>query len=247
MFHFFQGQDTRHGVPGMSFADDLRTEVKRIFKDTWTTRDGQVVPESGDLKLSNDAVTLDATVLYADLAASTDLVDNYKAYFAAEIYRAYLYCAAKIVRAEGGVITAYDGDRIMAVYIGDSKNTCATRTALKINWAVKNIVNPALKNQYSHKNYTVAQTIGVDTGALFVARTGIRGSNDLVWVGRAANYAAKLTALSPKYPTRVTKEVFSRLNDSLKTTNERAMWERVSWTTMGNIDIYRSTWWWSLD
>ena len=231
----------------MGIADDLRTEVKRIFRDTWTTRDGQVVPESENLKLSNDAVTLDATVLYADLSASTDLVDGYKAYFAAEIYRTYLYCAAKIIRAEGGVITAYDGDRIMAVYIGGSKNTSAVRTALKINWAVCNIVNPALNNQYSRTSYTVKQTIGIDTGALFVARTGIRGSNDLVWVGRAANYAAKLTALSPTYPTRLTNDVFKGLHDSLKTTKGRSMWEKASWTTMGDIDIYRSTWLWPLD
>ena len=33
--------------------------------------------------------------------------------------------------------------------------------------------------------------LGIDTSKLFVARTGIRKSNDLVWVGRAANYAAK--------------------------------------------------------
>src|SRR5207248_4620847 len=101
------------------------------------------------LKLNNDAVKLDATVLYADLSASTGLVDGYKQHFAAEIYKAYLHCAAKIIRSEDGVITAYDGDRVMAVFIGTSKNTSAARSALKINWAVKNIVNPALKDQYS--------------------------------------------------------------------------------------------------
>ena len=231
----------------MSLADDLRTEVKRIFREAWTTRDGEVVPESEDLKLSNDAVKLDGTVLYADLSASTALVDGYNAHFAAEIYRAYLYCAARIIRAEGGAITAYDGDRIMAVYIGDSRNTSAARTGLKINWAVKNIVNPALKNQYPKTSYEVRQTIGIDTSTLFVARTGIRGSNDLVWVGRAANYAAKLTTLSASYPTRLTTEVFKRLADSAKTTKGKSMWERVTWKTMGGIDIYRSTWSWSLD
>ena len=85
----------------MSLADELRTEVGRIFRDSWSTRDGRLVPESEDLKLGNDAVMLDATVLYADLSASTGLVDHYKAHFAAEVYRAYLYCAARIIRAEG--------------------------------------------------------------------------------------------------------------------------------------------------
>ena len=231
----------------MSVAEDLRREVKRIFRETWEMRDGRVVPESEDLKLSNDAVKLEGTVLYADLSASTELVDNHEAYFAAEIYRAYLYCAAKIIRAEGGEITAYDGDRIMALYIGDSKNSSAARTGLKINWAVHNIVNPALKDQYPDKSYEVRQTIGIDTSALFIARTGIRGSNDLVWVGRAANYAAKLATLSPNYPTRLTKVVFDRLCASAKTTGGRSMWKKATWTAMGGMEIYRSTWWWPLD
>ena len=83
----------------------------------------------------------------------------------------------------------------MAVYLGDGKNSSAARTALKINWTVKNVVNTAIKKQYPNTSYSVAHAVGIDTGKLFVARTGIRGSNDLVWVGRAANYAAKLCDL----------------------------------------------------
>ena len=57
---------------------------------------------------SNDGVNLDATVLYADMADSTALVDKYTKTFAAEIYKTYLHCAAKIITSEGGTITAYD-------------------------------------------------------------------------------------------------------------------------------------------
>jgi hypothetical protein len=48
-------------------------------------------------------------VLYADLADSTKLVDEYQRPFAAEIYKTFLHCAGKIIRAEDGTITAYDG------------------------------------------------------------------------------------------------------------------------------------------
>ena len=60
----------------MSLVDDLQAEVKKIFREAWTSRDGQVVPEPEDIKLGNDAVKLDGTVLYADLDDSTDLVDT---------------------------------------------------------------------------------------------------------------------------------------------------------------------------
>ena len=230
----------------MSLADDLKTEVEKIFKDTWSTRDGTVVPESKDLGLGNEAVKLDGTVLYADLTDSTNLVDSYKPHFAAEIYKAYLHCAAKIIRSEDGSITAYDGDRIMAVYLGTSKNTSAARTALKINYAVKNIINPALKAQYPKTTYQIQQVIGVDASELWVARTGIRGSNDLVWVGRAANHAAKLCTLPPQFPSRVTADVYNVLNESLKYSEGKSIWEKVTWNAMGNKEIYRSTWWWSV-
>lgn len=116
----------------MSLKDDLKSEVAAIFDDAWTTRDGTVVPESADIKLGKDAVKLTATVLYADLSGSTRLVDGHKDWFAAEVYKAYLRCAAKILTSDGGVVTAYDGDRIMGVFIGESKSTAAVRAALKI-------------------------------------------------------------------------------------------------------------------
>lgn len=225
----------------MALKDDLTSAVRKIFADQWSARDGRVVPESDDIGLGNDGVKLDGTVLYADLSASTVLVDTKTAMFAAEVYKSYLHCAAKIIRSEDGVITAYDGDRVMAVFIGDSKNTSAARAALKINWAVRDLINPLLAAQYPSANYQVRQTVGIDTSSLFVARTGIRGSNDLVWVGGAANHAAKMCSLSPEFPTRISSAVYSMLHESLKKTDNRPMWQEATWN---ESTIYRSTWWW---
>lgn len=230
----------------MSLGDELKTEVKKIFGDAWTTRDGQVVPESEDLKLGNDAVKLDGTVLYADLDGSTNLVDTKKPEFAAEVYKTYLHCAAKIVRAEGGTITSYDGDRIMSVFIGGSKNTEAARAALKINYTVQEIINPAIKAQYSKTTFSVRQVVGVDTSQLYVARTGIRGSNDLVWVGRAANYAAKLSSRSGP-PSQITADVYDLLHDSAKVGKDgQNMWTKTTAAEIGHKTIYTSTWNWSV-
>src|SRR5260221_6181030 len=126
----------------MSLADDLKEEVRAIVRGAWTNRDGQVVPEPEDLKLGNDGVKLDATVLYADLDGSTDLVDRFSATFAAEVYKSYLVCAARIVKTEGGVITAYDGDRIMAVFIQGAQKTPARRAGVKIKLAAGNNAHP---------------------------------------------------------------------------------------------------------
>ena len=231
----------------MSLVKDYSKVVEEIFKEKWSIREGRKVPESEELGLGNDAVKLDGTVLYADLDASTNLVDDYKPAFAAEIYKAYLDCAAKVIRSEDGVITSYDGDRIMAVYIGESKNTSAANSALKINYTVTKIINPILKECYPNTDYLVKQVVGIDTSNLFVARTGIRGSNDLVWVGRAANYAAKLSSLSSSYSSYLTEAVYNQLHESVKyASDKRSMWEAATWNDMNGMRIYRSAWWRSI-
>jgi class 3 adenylate cyclase len=228
----------------MELKSDLETEVESIFNTLWTERDGTTVPDDDDLQLGNDAVHIKATVLYADMRDSTKLVDSHQWWFASEIYKSFLRCAARIIRDEGGVISAYDGDRVMSVFIGDSKNSTATRCALKINWAVKNIVQPAMEKQYPDTKYTLNHVVGIDTSNISVARIGIRGSNDLVWVSRAANYAAKLSALEG-YPTWITKTVYDNLNKKSKYagTTQEDMWVADTWN--GNR-VYRSTYWWPL-
>lgn len=230
----------------MGFKEDLTIEVREIFATKFETRKGNVVPEAEDISLGNDAVTFDeAAVLYADLADSTKLVKDFKDWFAAEVYKSYLHCASKIIRDLGGVITAFDGDRIMGVFLGDNKCTSAAKAALQINYAVLYIINPALKTFATP--YTVNHSVGVDMSKLFVARTGIRGSNDLVWVGRAANYAAKLCAIREgDYASWITAAVYDRMNKSSKFGGnpEKSMWEKRSWTAMG-IDVYRSNWHWA--
>ncbi len=230
----------------MSLKNDLDEKVKEIFKERWTVRKGQVVPAPGDIVLSNDAVRLNGVVLYADMSESTKLVDTKKDRFAAKIYKSFLYCAAKIIRLEGGEITSYDGDRIMAVFIGESKDTSAAKAALKINYARVYIINPALAAQYPNTNYEVKHTVGIDSSELFIALTGIRGYNDLVWVGKSANHAAKMCELPNEYPSRISLKVYNALPDSLKYSNDwRSMWERETWDEMDRI-IYRSDWSWKV-
>jgi len=228
-----------------NLTTELTAEVSKIFQDMWSKREGRVVPDTESLTLKNDAVTIEGTVLYADLSASTALVDENTPEFAAEVYKVYLRCAARIITSEGGTVTAYDGDRVMSVFVGGLKNTSAARAALKINYAVAKIINPRIQMQYPKTSYRVRQVVGIDTSSLLVAKTGVRGANDLVWVGKAANHAAKLCAISDS-AAYITDTVYNRLQDEAKLSNGRPMWEARTWTQMGNQRVYRSDWLWTL-
>lgn len=234
----------------MSLLTDLQEHASDTFKTSWDTREGRVVPAPSDLKLGNDAVEFDrATILYADLTGSTAMVDTVGWQKAAEIYKTFLFCAGKIIRSHGGSITSYDGDRVMGVFVGNSQSTPAAKCALQINWAVQNIINPALNKQYVGNTVNVSQIVGIDTSAVRVARTGVRGDNDLVWVGRAANYAAKLTEIKQAERTWITEAVYNRLLDEAKYGGnpKQDMWKQYRWTEHDRSAIYGSTYWWSID
>ena len=229
----------------MGTLENMKSMVNSIFSDRWEKRAGSVVPDPADLRLGNDAVEFErATVLYADLQASTQMVDTESWWLSAEIYKAFLHCAATIIRSEGGSITSYDGDRVMGIWIGKRQTTPAAIAGLKINFAIQKLINPAFKQHYPDKSLEVKQVVGIDTSAIRAARTGVRGGNDIVWVGRAANYAAKLTNLNLAQRTWVTEDAFSRMADEAKyggPSNEQ-MWKRFRWSQQDNLPIYGSTW-----
>ncbi|MDK9701008.1 MAG: adenylate/guanylate cyclase domain-containing protein, partial [bacterium] len=153
---------------------EIIEKVDDIFRHQWNEENALSVPEAESVALiSNHAKLIDGTVLYADLNDSTALVDGHKHWFAAEIYKSYLLSASQIIKDNNGEITAFDGDRVMGVFIGDRKNSSAVKAALQINFIVMKI-NDKIKERYPDSTYKLKQSIGIDTSKLFVARTGVR-------------------------------------------------------------------------
>ena len=209
----------------MGMFEDLSNDVFRFMSGEWTAQDAYVVPEASALRLGNHAKTLTAVVLYADISDSTLLVDKYKPQLVAAMFKAFLHCAARIVKSEGGEIVSYDGDRIMAVYIGDNMTHQAVRSALRLNHSIANIVNKNIKYQLN-SGYELKHVVGIDAGKLFVSRIGVRGDNDLVWIGSPANYAAKMSSFNG-YKTYITERALMRLSVDYR---ERFSWQRLVWT-----------------
>lgn len=212
----------------------------------WEVKNARTVPKARSLALSkNQAARFRGTVLYADLADSTGMVDARDPHFAASVYKAYLHCAGRIVRAQSGVITAYAGDRIMAVFGGPRQCTRAVKAALQLNYARHEILSPALREQFPGEEYELNHTIGVDTSMLFATLAGVHGARDIVWVGRAANYAAKLSARRSPPPVWITKQVYSELHPSLRVHNGRHIWKENAWDRP-HVPVFTSRWIWPL-
>jgi class 3 adenylate cyclase len=230
-----------------------KSETDAIVKGTWKRRDGEIVPEMDDIALGNEGVNLEATFLYADLADSTELalLDQQ---IAAEVVKTYLMGTTRIIRALGGEIRSFDGDRVMGVFITGAKNSAAAEAALKIDYFFTRILVPAFTGFYPHRKLSLSQGVGVDTSKVMVVRSGIRNNNDLVWIGRAPNVAAKLSAIrDPGYTSYLSESVFKVIIDeskisTLPPTPGKVMWEAKTWERgkpYGVGTVYVSNWSWT--
>ena len=230
----------------MKSLEQISRNVKEILTTDWKRRNGYVIPESEDVELGNEAVEFEAAVLYADMRKSTDLVQGYRDYFAAKLYKAFLATVCDVIKNNGGVITSFDGDRVMGMFLGDSKCSESTKAGLQIYAAVRKI-NEEIALAYPKSRYEIDYAAGIDVSDLFVVRTGVRGSNDLAWIGTAANNAAKLSEMScPGCKTFITRRVFDRINEQSKYggVNNSCMWSNLQQAIMGQ-QIYGSGWWWN--
>lgn len=223
----------------------MQAYVKQTFSiQTWQVQQGQVVPITKDLPLHNTARHFPlVTFLYADLDRSTSMVESLNWAQSAEIYKTYLYCASRLIRHHEGQIVSFDGDRVMGVFLGNSQSTNAVRCSLRINWAVIHVIRPAFQKQYLSQ-FTINHTVGIDASETHCCRTGVRGDNDLVWIGSAANAAAKLTSLSDAGPIWITDTIYDCVHQQVKVSSGGSdMWTQWNWPAMGNRRIHNSTWW----
>lgn len=232
----------------MGLSDDLRSEVKKICSTRWSIEDGRKIPKTEDIGLGNVGKRLELVVLYADLANSTGLVRDFKDWFVAEIAKAFLVCCVRIIRDHDGAITSFDGDRVMAVFHGGQKNSNAARAALKINYAVKEIIVPQIRASYPKRSqFSLGHCVGIDRSEILVARSGIRNNNDLVWIGRAANYAAILSEQRDGRSSYITDDVYDYLLEDAKKggSPSQDMWARTTVSISGRTKTcYYSTWKW---
>lgn len=230
----------------MGLREEVETGINGVLTPEWVIRDGQVVPETEDIALSHGAVRLDATYLYADMADSTGLAQGHKDWAAAKIIRCYLNAATRIIRARGGHIRSFDGDRVMGIFIGDGKDTNAAKAALNLSWAVAHVINPALQQKWDTLKWKMQHGVGIDTGEAMLVRGGVHGQNDIVSIGKAPNVAAKLSDIRGEKTINISSAVYNRLSDETRLSKGVDMWTLMGGQAYGNTTTayYGSSYTW---
>lgn len=233
----------------MGLADDTKSGIDGVLKEAWSITAGTVVPETDDIALKNGGRRIDATYLYADLAGSSKLAQTVNDEIVAKVIRSYLNAAARILKHQGGAIRSYDGDRVMAIFIGSSKNSSAAIAAFHLNWAVQKVIRDKLDTKWpkSLTDYTMHHGVGIAIGEALIVRAGVRNSNDLVSIGSAPNVAAKLSELRRAPDIYIASGVYGMLNEKAKLRNDgvSTIWSKQQNASVGGstVEVYGTDYW----
>lgn len=197
----------------MTTLPDLRTElsdeVGTILAADFTvaTTGTQFVPHSSDgaITFPNlDAKTqacklIDTCVLYIDIRRSTELSIQHKPTTVAKLYSAFVRAMTKCARHFGGHVRGIIGDRVMVLFDCTDCFRKAVDCAILMNSTAQYVINKHFTRNEVHCG------IGIDTGRMLVTKTGFRrrgveqhNYKSVVWLGRPANVASKLTDIANK-------------------------------------------------
>jgi len=178
-------------------ASDFQVEV--VETDTVPhSSDGAITFPNLDAKRQGTKL-IDTCVLYIDIRRSTQLNFTHKPKTVAKLYSAFVRAMTRCARHNDGHVRGIIGDRVMVIFDRKDCFRNAVECAITMNSVATYVINKHFRNG------EVTCGIGIDTGKMLATKTGIRrkGSEqsnyrNLVWLGRPANIASKLTDLANK-------------------------------------------------
>ncbi len=187
-----------------SFKDDVNDEVSTILAPNFTINltSTSAVPHSDDaaitfpnLDIGSQAVkVVETAVLYVDMRRSTQLSLRHHPHTVAKLYSAFVRAMTRCAKIFSGEVRGIIGDRVMMLFDQADCYENAVDTAELINSVCKYVLN----KHFTHEE--VSFGVGIDYGRMLATKTGVRrhGSaqqsyKSLVWLGRPANVASKLT------------------------------------------------------
>lgn len=191
------------------FFIDIDDEVKTVVSSNFEIEiiDTKYVPSFDDSNITFDNLDkkikkckrLQSCVLYVDMRDSTQISASKKTKTLAKIYSSFVKSMLKAARYYDGHVRNIIGDRVMVVFDQEDCFKNAVDTAILINSINEYILNKHIKSI----NFKCG--IGIDYGTMLITKAGAIKRNSetefyrsLVWLGKPANIASKLTDVANK-------------------------------------------------
>jgi adenylate cyclase len=201
------------------FLTDIDNQVEIVLSSDFEIQiiDTDYVPTFNDSDITYDNLDqkvkkckrLESCVLYVDMRDSTQISADKRPATLAKIYSSFVKSMIASARYFGGHVRNIIGDRVMVVFDKDDCFKKAIDTAILMNSVNKHILNKRIKN------IDFKCGIGIDYGKMLIAKAGAvrRGSEtefyrSLVWLGKPANVASKLTDVANKTTYFCTPDIY---------------------------------------
>lgn len=191
------------------FLAEIKDEVKTVNSSDFEIKihETNFVPRFDDSLITYDNLDdrvkhckrLESCVLYVDIRSSASLSASKKPHTLARIYSSFVRSMIAAARYRGGHVRNIIGDRVMVIFDKEDCFTDAVETAVLMN----TIAHHVIAKQVGGFDFKCG--IGIDYGTMLVTKAGAvrRGSErefyrSLVWLGRPANIASRLTDIANK-------------------------------------------------
>ncbi|MCB2290821.1 adenylate/guanylate cyclase domain-containing protein [Clostridium sp. CS001] len=178
-------------------SSDFNIEVIET-KTVPTREDKEITYENIDTK-TKKCKSIETCVLYIDIRKSTELSLTHYPKTLSKLYSSFVKSMLRASRYHGGHVRNIIGDRVMVVFDSENCMTNAVNTAILLNTVSSGIMNKHFKNN------EVKCGIGIDYGKMLVTKVGTVNHGienieykSLVWLGKPANIASKLTDIANK-------------------------------------------------
>lgn len=230
----------------MSLKEDLENKIYSYVYENFDIENTTIIPDSdnSNLTFGNKGLKGEYAFLFVDIRNSSSLHELYGFKKAASIYKSFHDINVRIIENNNGVVRSFDGDRIMGVFNGEYKNSNSSKAAMQIQYAIREILNPILGTK-------ILCGAGIDSGEILVIKVGKgrnKNNNDLVWIGKADNYASHL-ANEAVNTIIISKNAYARLSNDRKISQKGVnMWKLKIITLKNgkNIECYESSFGWVL-
>lgn len=174
-------------------------QERRLVRETF----GKYVPEEVARELlSHDGVLVperrEATILFADIEGFTSLSENAGPDHVLEMLNDWFDRAGEAVGGEGGIVTQFQGDGLLATFSAPLAGANPAGAAVA---AAKAMLDAAARDSFSGE--TIRIRVGIATGPVVAGALGGRERQSYTVIGDTVNLAARLEQLNKAQGTRI--------------------------------------------
>lgn len=194
--------------------DQIGKEVDDIISTDFIYASTTNVPSDSDPYLSYERAKdkrgkeIITCVLYVDIRNSVGLTIKHHSKTMGKVYTAFIKSVIRAGRSHGGHTRNIIGDRVMIVFPAANCFTNAVACALTINHIAVHVINA----KFNGVDFKCG--IGIDYGKMKVIKVGVprlgaeaNANKGLVWAGKPANLASRLTDMANKTITETFYDV----------------------------------------